>query len=187
MLKQISCFTIICIAFTCISGFSASNMASQESVEATDETLYETGLNYLKNGQYEKARLAFQSLLNRYPDSDLAAASYFAIGATFYEEGGTENMQQAVERYKDFIDSFFRDPKVSEAQMKIISANMKLLGATDRDWIFTLRARQEFKRFLEKYPEHEFVPIVRENLKQIQEKLNKGEQTHTPNDQNNPK
>jgi outer membrane assembly lipoprotein YfiO len=177
----------MCIAFIGIAGFSALGMTPQESVAAPDETIYETGLQYLENGQYEKARLAFQSLLNRYPDSDLAAASYFAIGATFYEEGGTENMQQAVERYKDFIDSFFRDPKVSEAQMKIISANMKLLGATDRDWIFTLRARQEFKRFLEKYPEHEFVPIVRENLKQIQEKLNKGEPTDPQNDQNNPK
>ena len=164
MLKQISCFTIICIAFTCISGFNASSIASQESVVTPDETLYETGLNYLENGQYEKARLAFKSLLNRYPDSDLAATSYFAIGATFYEEGRTENMQQAVERYKDFIDSFFRDPKVSEAQLKIISANMKLLGATDRDWIFTLRARQEARRFLEKYPA-----------------------TDTQNDQNNPK
>jgi len=51
-----------------------------------DRTLFETGEEYLEKSQYIKARLAFQTLINTYPDSDLAADSYLAIGDSFYSE-----------------------------------------------------------------------------------------------------
>ncbi len=56
----------------------------QKSVVPPDKTLYETGSEFLKKSQYIKARLAFQTLINTYPDSDMAAESYLAIGDSFY-------------------------------------------------------------------------------------------------------
>lgn len=47
-----------------------------DSFKAPDQALYETGTEYLKTGQYIKARLAFQTLLNTYPDSKMASSNF---------------------------------------------------------------------------------------------------------------
>jgi outer membrane assembly lipoprotein YfiO len=187
MLKQSFRLTLMYIAFVGIAGFIAWGMIPQESLATSDETLYETGMKYLENDQFEKARLAFQSLIDSYPDSNLAASSYLAIGATYYEEGGTENLQRAIENYKNFLVFFPRGPKAPDAQMKIISANMKMMGAPDRDREYTLRAEQAAMRFLEQYPDSEYAPIIRKMLENFQENLNKYEQSDTQNDQHNTK
>ena len=169
MLKHILRFTLTWFALIGIYGFSVRGMTPQNSVVPPDETLYETGLNYLETDQYTKARLAFQTMINHYPDSDLTAAAYAAIGDSYFEEGGTKNWQQAVEQYKDFMVFFPEDPLVSDARMKIIAANIKLMGAPDRNIEYTIRARQEAERFLEQYPASEHASYVREFLAGIQD------------------
>jgi len=60
-------------------------------------------MEYLKTSQYIRARLAFQTLINLYPDSKRAADAYFAMGDSFYDEGGTENLLQAWDCYRNAI------------------------------------------------------------------------------------
>ncbi len=162
-------FTLTWFALIGIYGFSVQGMTPQQSVVPTDEALFETGLNYLENGQYLKARLAFQTMINHYPDSDLTAAAYASIGDSYFEEGGTKNWQQAVEQYKDFMVFFPEDPLVLDARMKIIAANIKLMGAPDRNIEYTIRARQEARRFIEQYPDSAHASYVREFLAGIEE------------------
>ena len=91
----------------------------QKSVVPPDRTLFETGSEYLKKNQYIKARLAFQTLINTYPDSEVSADSYLAIGDSFYDEGGTENLLQAEDQYKNFI-IFFPENAISIAEPKLV-------------------------------------------------------------------
>ncbi len=143
----------------------------QKSVVPPDKTLYETGSQYLKKSQYIKARLAFQTLINTYPDSDMAAESYLAIGDSFYNEGGTENLLQAEDQYKNFIIFFPTNPKAPDAQMKIISANMKMMRAPDRDQQSTYKAEQAIKRMLQQFPDSDYIPIAKQYLNEVQENL----------------
>ena len=92
----------------------------------------------------------------------MAAESHFAIGDSFYEEGGTENLLQAENQFKDFIVFFPAHPKAPDAQMKIISVNMKTMGAPDRDQHYAYKAKQVIRRFLEQFPDNDFVPIVKQ-------------------------
>lgn len=193
MLKQSFRFTLMCIAYVGIAGFFAWGMTPQESAVTPDETLYETGMKYLENDQYEKARIALQSLINSYPDSEMTAEAYFAVGDTYYEEGGTENLQQAIKQYSDFIKFFPVHPKAMDAQFRIISSKMKMMGAPDRDrlytlrfeWEYMLRIEREMRNFIELFPNSENAPLIRQWLERVQEILNKTEQIDNQNNQNN--
>ena len=169
------CF--LCILPLLSWGCAQKSASLQKSVVPPDQTLYETGTKYLEKGQYLRSRLALQTMINTYPDSEKTADAYYAIGDSYYEEGGTQSWLQAEQQYKDFIIFFPAHPKAPDAQMKIISANMKMMGAPDRDQQYTLRAEQEGFTFLEMYPNHDFVPIVKQDLRIIQDKLAQKEES----------
>lgn len=152
-------------------GCSHKSAKLQKSIVPPDKTLFETGSEYLNKSQYIKARLAFQTLINTYPDSEMAAESYFKVADSFYDEGGTENLMQAEDQYKNFIIFFPAHPKAPDAQLKVVAANMKLMHSPDRDQQHTLKAESEARRFLDLFPDHDYAPIVRQYLAEIHENL----------------
>ena len=42
----------------------------QDTADPPDTILYENGMKFLEKGQYIKSRLALQTLINTYPDSE---------------------------------------------------------------------------------------------------------------------
>jgi len=71
-----------------------------------DKVLYDRSMVEYKKGKYTEARLDLQTLINTYPDSEYLAKAKLAMGDSFYKEGGTSNLTQAVSQYKDF-ETFF--------------------------------------------------------------------------------
>lgn len=147
----------------------------QKSVVPPDKTLYETGADFLKRGQYIKARLAFQNLMMTYPDSEMAPEAHFAMGDSYYEEGGTENFLQAENQFKDFIVFYPAHPKAADAQLKNISINMRMMGSPDRDQHNAYRALDGIKIFLQQFPDSDFVPIVKKYKADVEENLAMGD------------
>ncbi len=174
-MRSIVWHAVFCIILISSWGCSQKSAKLQKSVVPPDKTLFETGSEYLRKSQYIKARLAFQTLINTYPDSEMAADSYFSIGDSYYEEGGTESLLMAEDQYKNFIVFFPANPKAPDAQMKIISANMKLIRAPDRDPQYTFRSEQEIKRMIAQFPDSDYVPIAKQLLIEVQEILAEGD------------
>jgi outer membrane assembly lipoprotein YfiO len=164
-------YLVLCFVLLGTWGCPQKSAKLQKSVVPPDKTLFETGSDYLKKSQYIKARLAFQTLINTYPDSEMAAESYLSIGDSFYDEGGTENLLQAEDQYKNFIVFFPANPKAPEAQMKIISANMKMMRTPDRDPQYSFKSEQAIKDMLQKFPDSDFAPIAKQLLIEVQENL----------------
>lgn len=156
-------------------GCAQKSAKLQKSVVPPDKTLFETGSEYLKKSQYLKARLTFQNLIMTYPDSEMAAEAHFALGDSFYEEGGTENLLQAENQFKDFIVFFPAHPKAPDALLKVIAANMRSIGAPDRDQHYAYKARQVIKSFLQQFPDNDFVPIVKQYEADVEESLARGD------------
>ena len=143
-------------------------------------------MKHLEKDEYQKARQALQSFITKYPDSGLTAPAYFAVGDAWYEEGGTQNLLRAVKQFKDFIIFFPAHPKAPEAGIKIISSYMKLMEIPDRDRKFALNAEKEMNYFLKQYPHSEYVPRIREWLKQVRKILDIPEPTDNPEKPHNP-
>jgi outer membrane assembly lipoprotein YfiO len=160
-----------CILLLAAWGCGQKGAKLQKSVVPPDQTLFDTGSEYLRKSQFIKARLAFQTLINTYPDSNLNADAYFSIADSFYDEGGTENLLQAEDQYKNFIVFFPAHPKSADAQMKIISANWKLMHAPGRDQQYTYKVEANIHKFLEQFPDSDYAPIARQYLKDVQERL----------------
>jgi len=72
---------------------------ADNTVDAPDRILFETGEAYLERGQYARARLALQTLLSTYPDSDLASEAYLAMGETYYEEEVSPGVWETLIKY----------------------------------------------------------------------------------------
>ncbi len=173
-MQRLSRYAILTVLLAGTWGCGQKGAKLQKSVVPPDKTLFETGAEYLSKSQYIKARLAFQTLINTYPDSELSADSYLSIGDSFYNEGGTENLLQAEDQYKNFIIFFPTNPKAADAQMKIVSLNMRLMRAPDRDSTYSIKAEAAIKKFLNQFPDSDFVPIARQYLVEVQENLAQG-------------
>ena len=147
----------------------------KKSVTPPDKTLFENGEEYLRKHQYTKARLAYQRLINTYPDSEFQAESHLSIGDSFYHEGGSENLLQAEDQFWRFLVLYPTHPKKADAQLKVIAINMRLIRSPGRRQKFSIRAEAEIKRFLQDFPDSEYTSIVREYLDAVQGILAQGQ------------
>jgi len=156
-------------------GCTQKSAKLQRNVVPPDQNLFETGTDFLEKGHYLRARLALQTMINTYPDSEMTADAYFAVADTYFEEGGTTNWLQAEQQYKDFIIFFPAHPDAPDAQMKIVALHRKMIGAPDREQTPARKGEKEALKFLELYPDHDFSHIVRRELDFFRDNLAQSE------------
>src|ERR1700688_1668150 len=141
-----------------------NNTASAEA----DKILYERAVNDLQHSRFETARLSLQTLINTYPDSEYLAKAKLSIADSYFKEGGTTGMTQAVAQYQDFITFFPFLDEAAYAQMQIGMAHYKLMEKADRDNSHAEAAEDEFRTFLRKYPQSPFVPQAEQSMLNVQ-------------------
>src|SRR6202171_6412860 len=98
-----------------------------------DKVLYDRAVDDVKHGKHEVGRLNLQTLINTYPDSEYLAKAKLLIADSFYKEGGTANLTQAIQAYKDFGIFFPFLPEASYAQLQVANTHYKQLAKPDRD------------------------------------------------------
>lgn len=148
--------------------------ATNESAEA-DKVLYERSLNDLKHNRFDLARLSMQTLINTYPDSEYLAKAKLAIADSYFKEGGSTGLTQAVAEYTDFITFFPFLDEAAYAQMQIGMAHYRRMEKSDRDRSESLEAEAAFQTFLQKYPQSELKPQAEQRLREVQEVLADGD------------
>ena len=139
-----------------------------------DKVLYEKATNDLKHGRYTTGRLALETLINTYPDSEYLAKAKLAIGDSYYKEGGTAGLKQSIVEYQDFRTFFPFLDEAAYAQMQIAMAHYKQMEKPDRDHTEAVQAEAEFQTFLEKYPNSPLLPQAEQDLRNVQEVLAEG-------------
>ena len=125
--------------------------------------------------KFTEARLDFQTLINTYPDSEYLAKAKLGVADSFYKEGGTSNLTQAVDEYKNFIVFFPFLDEAAYAQMQVGMAHYRMMEKADRDNDQAEAADQEFRIFLQKYPQNPLVPKAKQYLRNVQEVLADGD------------
>ncbi|HXW17875.1 MAG TPA: outer membrane protein assembly factor BamD [Candidatus Acidoferrales bacterium] len=140
-----------------------------------DKILYDRAMADYKKGHYTEARLSFQTLINTYPDSEYLAKAKLGIADSFYKEGGTSNLTQSIETYKDFETFFPFLDEASYAQMQVAMAHYRMMEKADRDNSQAQFAEDEFQTFLLKYPNSPLVPKADQKLREVQEILADGD------------
>ena len=182
-------FALLLICALTFVGFTASQCSAQilhkkkkvdKSTETTntvepDKQLYDKAIEDIKHGKHEIGRLSLQTLINTYPDSEYLAKAKLAIADSYYKEGGTSNITQAVNGYKDFIVFFPFLPEAAYAQAQVAMCHFNEMPKPDRDNAHAKAAEEEFQTFLTKYPKDPLAPEAQQHLREVQEVLAEGQ------------
>ncbi|MHB8616258.1 MAG: outer membrane protein assembly factor BamD [Candidatus Acidiferrales bacterium] len=157
------------------SGHKKTAAKTPDTNAEPDKILYDRALNDYNHGRYTESRLSLQTLINSYPDSEYLAKAKLAVADSYYKEGGTEGLTQAVAEYKDFETFFPFLPEAAYAQMQVAMAHYRMMEKPDRDATQARLAEQEFQTFLLKYPKSPLVPQADQRLREVQEVLGGGD------------
>ena len=154
--------------------YSIKNGTPGTSVEP-DKVLYTRSIEDIKHGRYDIGRLNLQTLINTYPDSEYLAKAKLAIADSYYKEGGTASLDQAILEYKDFITFFPFLDEAAYAQMQVSMAHYRRMMKPDRDRTEALNAEAEFQTFIQKYPNSTLLPQAQQRLREVQEVIAEGD------------
>jgi len=148
---------------------------SADNTAEPDKILYNRALEDIKHGRQEVGRLSLQTLINTYPDSEYLAKAKLGIADSYYKEGGTANMTQAIQGYKDFIVFFPFLPEAAYAQLQVANAHYQQMAKPDRDRSEAKAAEEEYQTFLAKYPKDPLAPKAEQRLRDVQEIIAEGD------------
>jgi outer membrane protein assembly factor BamD len=140
-----------------------------------DKLLYDTAMDDIKKGRQEQGRLALQTLMNTYPDSDYLAKAKLGIADSYYKEGGVTGLTQSVAEYEDFITFFPFLDEAQYAQMQVGMAHYRRMEKPDRDRTEALAAENAFQILLQKFPDGPIAAEGQQRLREVQEVLAEGD------------
>jgi outer membrane protein assembly factor BamD len=148
---------------------------SADNSAEPDKVLYNRAVDDIKHGRQEVGRLGLQTLINTYPDSEYLAKAKLGIADSYFKEGGTANMTQAIQGYKDFIVFFPFLPEAAYAQLQVANAHYQQMAKPDRDRSEAKAAEDEYQTFLTKYPKDPLAPKAEQRLRDVQEIIAEGD------------
>ena len=148
---------------------------SADNTAEPDKVLYNRAVEDIRRGRQEVGRLSLQTLINTYPDSEFLAKAKLGIADSYYKEGGTPNMTQAIQGYKDFIVFFPFLPEAAYAQLQVANAHYQQMAKPDRDRSEAKAAEEEYQTFLAKYPKDPLAPKAEQRLRDVQEIIAEGD------------
>jgi outer membrane protein assembly factor BamD len=118
----------------------------------TDSEIYQLALQYMKEEDWEKAREAFRTVFESYPQSEFRIPSKLGIGDSYFQEDRNASWLLAYQEYQDFIALFPFSPKACYAQVRMGLCYWKMAEAPDRDQTNTKKALDEFRKVVDNYP-----------------------------------
>jgi outer membrane protein assembly factor BamD len=148
---------------------------SADNTAEPDKILYNRALDDIRHGRQEVGRLGLQTLINTYPDSEFLAKAKLGIADSYYKEGGTAYLAQAIQGYKDFIVFFPFLPEAAYAQLQVANAHYQQMAKPDRDRSECKAAEEEYQTFLSKYPKDPLAPKAEQRLRDVQEVIAEGD------------
>jgi tol-pal system protein YbgF len=95
---------------------AAAAAGASPSDSGDDKSSYQAAFNLLKDGQYDRAIVAFQKFLVTYPDSSLADNAQYWLGEAYYVNKAYPEAEAAFQRV---VDKYPQSRKLGDALLKI--------------------------------------------------------------------
>ena len=146
-----------------------------KDTQQPDKVLFDTSIDDIEHGRYERARLTLQTMMNTYDTSEFLAKAKLAVADSWKREGGAHGMAQAEAEYKDFILFYPNMEESAEAQFKICEMQFLQMDKADRDNVHARLGDAECKDVLQKWPNSQYATQAADMDRKIQEVLAEGE------------
>ena len=164
---------VVALSVLALAGCGPKDKVKNENapVEGRDKELYEQASKKARKGRYDEARLLYNVVITSYPDSPYLRLAKLSIADTFFLEGGTSNLQQAIGGYKDFAQYFPTDPNICAVKRAIAQAYMRQMGAYNRDVSNAKLAEHQLKAAEQACRNSPLLPKIQGDLVLVQQNL----------------
>jgi outer membrane assembly lipoprotein YfiO len=140
-------------------------------VTGRDRELFVYATREIRKKNYDVGRLLFQTIITTYPDSPYLPMAKLAVGDSFFLEGSTSSLIQAIASYQDWLTFFPTHPLSCRVILKIAESEMRQIGLPDRDATRAKRAETRLKALLQQCPESSLKGEAETRLRQVQDNL----------------
>jgi outer membrane assembly lipoprotein YfiO len=136
-----------------------------------DRELFIVATREVRKKNFDVGRLLFQTIITTYPDSPYLPMSKLAVADSFYLEGTTSALIQAISEYQNWLTFFPTHPLSDRVLLKIAEAEMRQIGLPDRDATHAKRAEIKLKALLQQYGNSPLKNEAVVRLKEVQDNL----------------
>lgn len=136
-----------------------------------DRELFIVATREVRKKNFDVGRLLFQTIITTYPDSPYLPMAKLAVGDSFYLEGTTSALIQAVAEYQNWLTFFPTHPLSDRVLLKIAEAEMRQIGLPDRDSTHAKRAETKLKALLQQYQNSFLKAEAEKRLGEVQDNL----------------
>ena len=136
-----------------------------------DRELFVVATREVRKRNYDVGRLLFQTIITTYPDSPYLPMSKLAVGDSFYLEGSTSALIQAIGAYQEWLTFFPTHPLSCRVILKIGEAEMRQIGLPDRDATRAKRAETRLKAIFQQCSDPAILTEAKTRLRQVQDNL----------------
>ncbi|MGE0127328.1 MAG: outer membrane protein assembly factor BamD [Blastocatellales bacterium] len=172
-MKLRSIVIVVFVSALALAGCGPKDKVKNENAPTPgrDKELYEQASVKAEKGRYDEARLLYNVVITTYPDSSYLPLAKLAIADTFYLEGGTSNLQQAIGGYKDFAQYFPTHPRICAVKHMIAQSYMRQMGAYNRDVSNAKQAEHQLKAAEQACRNSDMLPRIKGDLSTVQQVL----------------
>lgn len=136
-----------------------------------DKELFIVATREVRKRNYDVGRLLFQTIITTYPDSPYLPMSKLAVADSFFLEGSTAALIQAIAAYQDWLTFFPTHPLADRVVLKIAESEMRQIGLPDRDATRARRAEVRLKALMANYPNSVLKTEAQQRLVEVQNNL----------------
>lgn len=136
-----------------------------------DRELFIVATREVRKKNFDVGRLLFQTIITTYPDSPYLPMSKLAVADSFFLEGSTSSLIQAIAAYQDWLTFFPTHALADRVVLKIAESEMRQIGLPDRDATRAKRAETRLKALLQQYPNSILRAETEKRLEQVQDNL----------------
>lgn len=136
-----------------------------------DKELFIVATREVRKKNFDVGRLLFQTIITTYPDSPYLPMAKLAVGDSFFLEGSTSSLIQAIASYQDWLTFFPTHPLADRVVLKIAESEMRQIGLPDRDPTRAKRAEARLKALLQQYPNSALRTDAELRLREVQDNL----------------
>ncbi len=143
-------------------GYSLWDKIFGEEEDKTPQELIQEGRAKLKAGKYEEASDLFEMLKDRYPYSKYAVEAELRLADTLYYR---QEYDSALDAYDEFEMLHPKNPEIPYVIYQKGMCHFKQISTIDRDQTHTMKAAEEFKRLIKRFPRNRYAHMARKHLR----------------------
>jgi len=173
IVKRLIVFAALALTVGC--GVTASRQVVPGGTQEPDKFLYDKGDTALKARKWLTAREYFKQVVETYTQSPYRPDAKLAVGDTYLEEGGADNLVLSMNEFREFLTFYPTNKRADYAQYKLGMTHFKQMRAAERDQSETRDAIREFQTFIVRYPSSALMPSVKARLRESLDRIGRAD------------